>query len=263
MTKAVREFREMDDLSRLNTPIHRLHPLVKLLVTIVYICTLVSFSKYDLSGLVPMVLYPVLIFQISGLSVRSCFYKLRLALPLVCAVGLFNPLLDRTPVAALGFLALTGGMISFATLMLKGILALTASFLLVATTGIEDICCALRMLRVPELLVTQLLMTWRYISLLLEEAGTMTDAYHLRAPGQKGIHFGAWGSFLGQLLLRSMDRARALYESMLLRGFSGEFYYGRIRKLRKTDGVCLVFCLFWFFFLRWYPLSVLIGNLFV
>ena len=31
--------------------------------------------------------------------------------------------------------------------------------------------------------------------------------------------------FLGQLLLRSMDRAVALYESMELRGFHGEFYY--------------------------------------
>ena len=29
--------------------------------------------------------------------------------------------------------------------------------------------------------------------------------------------------FLGQLLLRSMDRAVALYESMELRGFHGEF----------------------------------------
>lgn len=31
--------------------------------------------------------------------------------------------------------------------------------------------------------------------------------------------------FLGQLLLRSMDRAVALYESMELWGFHGEVYY--------------------------------------
>lgn len=31
--------------------------------------------------------------------------------------------------------------------------------------------------------------------------------------------------FLGQLLLRSMDRAVALYESMELWEFHGEFYY--------------------------------------
>ena len=53
----------------------------------------------------------------------------------------------------------------------------------------------------------------------------MITAYQLRAPGQKGIHVSAWGSFLGQLLLRSMDRASTLYDSMCLRGFYGEFYY--------------------------------------
>ena len=94
-----------------------------------------------------------------------------------------------------------------------------ASFLLAATTSIEDICRALRQLHVPKVLTSLLLLTFRYISVLLDEAAIMTDAYRLRAPGQKGVHISAWGSFLGQLLLRSMDRATALYESMELRGY--------------------------------------------
>lgn len=53
----------------------------------------------------------------------------------------------------------------------------------------------------------------------------MMQAYSLRAPRQKGIHFKAWGSFVGQLLLRSMDRAGVVYESMTLRGYQGEFCY--------------------------------------
>lgn len=61
------------------------------------------------------------------------------------------------------------------------------------------------------------------------------DAYALRAPGQKGIYEKAWGSLAGGLLLRSMDRASAVYESMVLRGYSGEFYYGKKRKLTKQD----------------------------
>lgn len=263
MTNAMLELKEMDELSHMDTPIHGLHPLAKFLVTIVYIFTVVSFPKYNLSGLIPMVLYPVVVFQLSGLSIGACFYKLRLILPIICAVGIWNPLFDRTPAAMVGPFLVTGGMISLVTLMIKGILAMMASFLLVATTGMEHICCALRMLHVPELLVTQLLMTWRYISLLLEEAGTMMDAYHLRAPGQKGVHFKAWGSFLGQLLLRSMDRSQALYESMRLRGFSGEFYYGRTKRFQKRDGVYLTLCLFLFFFLRYCNLSVLIGNLLI
>ena len=102
-------------------------------------------------------------------------------------------------------------MISMLTLMLKGVFCLMASFLLMATTPIDSLCAALRKLHVPGLLVTLLLLTYRYVGVMTEELAVMTDAYHLRAPGQKGIQVSAWGSFLGQLLLRSMDRAQELY----------------------------------------------------
>ena len=120
------------------------------------------------------------------------------------AVGLFNPFFDRAPQLYLGAVAVSGGVISMVSLMLKGVLCLTASFLLIATTPIDSLCAALRRLHVPSLLVTLLLLTYRYVGVMTEEVAVMTDAYRLRAPGQKGIHISAWGSFLGQLLLRSM-----------------------------------------------------------
>ena len=126
-------------------------------------------------------------------------------------------------------------MISMLTLMMKGIFSLTASFLLMATTRIEALCGALRKIHVPSMLVTLLLLTYRYAAVLAEEANVMTQAYSLRAPGQKGIHYSAWGSFLGQLLLRSMDRAEELYSSMLLRGYHGEFYYAQERGSSMGD----------------------------
>ncbi len=61
------------------------------------------------------------------------------------------------------------------------------------------------------MLTSLLLLTFRYISVLLEEVAIMTEAYHLRAPGQKGIHVSAWGSFLGQLLLREYGQSRKLF----------------------------------------------------
>ena len=235
MQKAMRELSEMDELSARSSPIHALHPAAKLIVTIGYILITLSFDKYDLGGLFPMVLWPVLIFQISGIEVRSCFYKLRIVLPLVMAVGLFNPFFDKAVMVRIGGLAISGGMISMVTLMLKGVFCLMASFLLMATTSIDKLCAALRIFHVPKMLVTLLLLTYRYAGLMTEELAVMTDAYHLRAPGQKGIHISAWGSFLGQLLLRSMDRAEELYSSMLLRGYHGEFYYAQERGSSMGD----------------------------
>ena len=56
MQKALHELSEMDELAARRSPVHSLHPAAKLITTIVYILVTLSFDKYDLSGLVPMVL---------------------------------------------------------------------------------------------------------------------------------------------------------------------------------------------------------------
>ncbi len=263
MHKALRELAEMDELAARSSPIHALHPAAKLIATIAYILVTLSFDKYDLSGLVPMLLWPILLFQLSGIEVRSCFYKLRIVLPLVMAVGLFNPFFDKTIVLRLGSVAVSGGVVSMLTLMLKGLYCLMASFLLMATTPIDLLCAALRQLHVPKLLVTLLLLTYRYVGVMTEELAIMTDAYHLRAPGQKGVHVSAWGSFLGQLLLRSMDRAQDLYASMLLRGYHQHFHYAPIKPFRSRDALYVIGCVLAFALLRCVKVAQLLGGMIV
>lgn len=263
LSHAQSELREIDALAAEHSPIHELHPLCKLFVTVFYIAVTVSFPKYNFSGLVMMVLYPVIAFQVSGIPVGLCFYKLRLVLPLVCAVGLANPFLDHTPLLQLGTITVTGGVVSMVTLMLKGVFSLMASFLLIATTSIDAICAALRKLHVPGILTTLLLLTYRYIGVMLEEVTVMTEAYSLRAPGQKGIHISAWGSFLGQLLMRSMDRAEELYNSMVLRGFHGNFFYADISPFRLKDFLYAATCAAAFLCARTFDIPGLLGSFFV
>ena len=146
------------------------------------------------------------------------------------------------------------------TLMMKGVFSLAASFLLMATTRIEALCAALRKIHVPSMPVTLLLLTYRYAAVLAEEANVMTQAYSLRAPGQKGIHYSAWGSFLGQLLLRSMDRAEELYSSMLLRGHHGEFCYAQERRSSAADVLYAVLWCALFAAARWVNLTQILGS---
>lgn len=263
LSHAQAELREMDALAAERSPLHRLHPLCKLLLTAVYIVTLVSFPKYALFPLIVMALYPVIQFQIADIPLRLCFHKLRFILPLVCAVGLVNPFLDRTPLFLLGSLTVTGGVVSMLTLMGKGILALTASFLLIATTPIDTLCAALRKLHVPAIFTTLLLLTYRYIGLMLEEVSVMSQAYSLRAPGQKGLHISAWGSFLGQLLLRSIDRATELYHAMLLRGFQGDFFYAEVPPCKASGIVATATCIAAILCARFVNITGLMGSLFV
>lgn len=263
METALRDLGEMDDLAAGDSPLHRLHPAAKLLTTIVFILVTASFSKYDLSGLIPMALFPALLFQIGGIPLRTCFYKLRVVLPLVMAVGLFNPVFDRAPLLRLGSVIVSGGTISMLTLMLKGVLCLTVSFLLMATTSIDGLCAALRLMRVPSLLVTLLLLTFRYVGVMTRELAVMTDAYRLRAPGQRGVHISAWGSFLGQLLLRTADRGQELYASMLLRGYHGHFHYVDMPPFRASDTGYLLGGAGLLLLVRLAPVARLVGGLIV
>lgn len=261
ITQARSALRELDALAAKTSPVHRLHPLCKLLVTVVYIVTVLSFHRYDLPGLMILLLYPVVLFQAAGIPVSLCFRKLWPVLPLLCAVGLADPFLDDTVLARWGSFALTGGMVSLLTLLLKGVFSLMASFLLVSTTSMDSLCAALRKLHVPSLLTTLLLLTYRYITVLLDEAAAMTQAYALRAPGHRGLHISAWGSFLGQLLLRSMDRAGELYASMRLRSFHGEFHYAVPPPCRAVDVLFAVFSVALFLLLRCVPVAGKLGSL--
>ena len=178
-------------------------------------------------------------------------------------MGILNPFFDREPRFLLYGLTVTNGMVSGLTLIIKGILSVLASYLLIATTRIESICYALNLLHVPDILVTQILLTYRYITVLLSEANHIFEAYSLRAPKQTGVHYKVWGSLIGQLLFRSIDRATALYDSMVLRGYNGNFRHSQLKRAEWQDFAYLVACSGVFALLRYTSLTALIGSLFV
>ncbi len=224
--KQLHEMNKLQNLQQRSQWMNRIHPLGKLLVCVTYILFVASFNKYDLSGMIMMAVFPAFGFIAGELSFKDGIYRMRLILPLVLFVGIFNPFFDRQVVAQIplfpGF-KVTGGMISMVTLMLKGFYSILSAYILIATTSIEQICYALRLLHIPKIIVIVILLIYRYFGLMGNEADRITTAYMLRAPSQKGINYRAWGTLVGQWLLRSMDRAGNVYESMMLRGFKGDF----------------------------------------
>lgn len=234
MINALYNMRLMDELAGKETSIHRLHPLIKLLTTLVYLTVVVSFGRYEITGLLPFVFYPVLIFGVGELPATPILKRLLLVGPFIIGIGILNPLFDQHTVL-MGGINISRGWVTFLSIFIKGGLTVTASILLIATTGMEKLAVALRMLKVPKIFVLQLLLTYRYISALIEEVSRMMRAYSLRAPGQKGIHRSAWGSFAGQLILRTFERAQRVYQSMNLRGFTGEYNTGDVAKVGFKD----------------------------
>lgn len=251
--KAIKEINSIYELNEINSSIRKLSPIVKLIITILYLLMVISINKYDLQGMIVLIVYPAIMYSMARIKMSTCLYKLRYILPIIMMVGIFNPLLDKEVIEAYG---LSGGLISMITLMLKGVYCLLASFILIATTPIEEICYALRKLKVPSFITSLFLLTYRYVLVLLEKVSIMLDSYKLRAPNQKGIHISTWGTFLGQLILRTLDKGNALYESMELRGYKGEFYYTQVDTDKKKSIIFLVMMILLFIVLRMYNFIV-------
>lgn len=240
--QAIKTFYFLENKAAQKNWINQLHPLSKLLVSLSYVCFTVSFPKYTIFPLLVMCCYPLIIMTLARISLKSCLHQINLILLLVCAVGIFNPIFDRTVMMKFGPFFITSGLISMLTLMLKGILAVLSSYLLIATTSLEEICYALSLIHIPDILISTFLLSYRQLILLLSQLDQMGQAYHLRAVRQNGIHIKAWGSFIGYFLLHSMDRAQAIYESMALRGFHGIL---TVTPVHKPLSINIIYTLTW------------------
>lgn len=224
-----------NDLARRHSFFHHLHPVGKVVITLVFVITATSFDKYEIAGLLPLFFYPIVAMAAGGVPYRRLVKRLLLVSPFVLLVGLFNPLFDRTPHDIAGFFTLSGGWLSFISITIKLFLTTLAALILIATTSLPEIGAALRQFGFPRPLVVQLLLLHRYLYVLLEEVGRITQACELRSAPGKGLPYGAWGSLLGQLLLRTVARAQRIYQAMLCRGFSGEFRLLTPRPLQTAD----------------------------
>lgn len=263
MSKAnsLSNMRLLDDLADKKTSIHKVHPVAKLLTTVIYMAVVVSFGKYDFSGIIAFIFYPVLIFAFGELPIVPILKRLLIVEPVIIGIGILNPLFEKQTML-IGHFAISQGWITFLSIMLKSTLTVLAGLVLIATTGMDKLALALRVLRVPKIFILQLLLTYRYIYILIEEVFRMQRAYFLRAPGHKGIHRNVWGSFGGNLILRTFERGQRVYQGMSLRGFNGEYNTQKTLKFRFADFAYLLVWSLFFIAARVYNIPMLIGLFF-
>jgi cobalt/nickel transport system permease protein len=68
---------EMDDLGRIDTPVHRLDARAKAVATFVFIGVVMSFPRYALSSLTPFLMYPIALVALGHIPVRYLARKKR------------------------------------------------------------------------------------------------------------------------------------------------------------------------------------------
>ena len=251
----------LDGLSYNNTIIHRIDPRAKLLVTVTFIMAVVSFPKYTLTSLVPFFFFPIVMTYLAELPVGFLLKKLLIVSPFVLFIGIFNPLLDREVMTRLGSINITGGWISFTSVLLRFVLTVGAALILIATTSFPGICNALDRLKVPRLFVIQLMFLYRFIFVLTEEALRMVRARSIRAADKKHPSPKLFVQMLGLLFIRTLERAERIYLAMQHRGFEGEIR--TVKRLRFTfmDLVFVSIFMILFAIFRFANPSQLLGNM--
>ncbi len=230
------DFRRLDALAAGDSTLHRIDARAKVIVAVVFIVCVVSFGRHAVVPLLPFFAFPILMVAGAGLPAAYVARKVALVLPFALAVALPNPWFDREIVARIGGVALTGGWVSFASILLRSLLAAAAAVVLVATTGFPAICGALERMGMPRPFAVQLLFLYRYLTVLGDEAMRMKTARELRACGRP-LSPRVFALLAGNLLLRTWERAERIYMAMRARGFDGEFRARRGASFGWRDGL--------------------------
>ena len=255
------ELGRMDAIAAGDSPLHRIDPRAKVLATAAYLVAVVSFERHSVSALLPLALYPALLIAWGGLPLDFFLRRLVAAAPFVLFVAIFSPWFDRRIVYEIGGWQVTGGWMACFSITVRFVLTVTAALVLLASTGLYPVGLALQRLWVPRVLVVQMLLVYRYIFVLGAEAARMVRAYGLRSFSRRAMPPRVFVSALGQLLLRTMDRADRVHQAMLCRGFDGEIRLPRHLRMRAGDWAFLALWTAFFVAARRWNLAEALGHI--
>ena len=175
------ELDAMERTARMRSPLHALDARAKLLVTVVFLVTMLSVPLSRLSELLAFAVFPIVTAAMGGLNFGTVFRRSLIVLPLVAFVGVFNLFYDREPVFRIGTVVVTAGWVSFLSIILRGLLSVQALLILIGSTGYYRLCRSMQRLGLPSVFTTQLLFVYRYLYVLIEEALAMRRARDARA----------------------------------------------------------------------------------
>jgi cobalt/nickel transport system permease protein len=257
---ALHDWESLDALAAKASPLSALDARGKILVTLAFVVTVVSFDRYAVAALLPLALFPVVIAALGHIPARMILRGVLLASPFAVMMGVFNPVFDRQVMITMAGLGISGGCLSFASILIRFALTVSAGLILVASTGFAPLCAALRRLGVAEVFTTQLLLLHRYALVLADEAARMNLARELRANG-KPMRLTVYGSLLGHLLLRSLQRAQRIHQAMLARGFDGQFLQPSQQRWQARDTWFVITSALGLLLARQVDLAHLVGQL--
>lgn len=241
MRKVICEDLQTERLARRDGLLQKLSPELKLVGMIIFVLG-ISLSR-QIQVLIALWLMTMLLMYLSRLPVLVLQKRIWGFIPLITLLFTMpmtlNFFIDGTPLIVLfqaeqakDWLGINWpmtifisrqGVISVTFLFLRVGLSLSLGILLVMTTPAADIFKSLRVLRVPDLFIMILEMTYRYLIVLLSISIEMFEARKVRTVGplSLGTRQAQVGSSIAALFDRSMALSEEVYQAMCARCYTG------------------------------------------
>ena len=237
---------------------HSADARIKLVMALGFIFATTSIPPGKWIGFAAMLALVWLAVAISRVGLLRVFLRSLIAIPfiLIALPTVFTkpgiPLFELD----LALFTLTGtleGLDFFLSVLLKSWASVTAAVVLTATTPPLRLLEALRALRVPAVLVAIVMLMYRYLFVLVDEAQSLMRARTARsaAIGPKSGGSLVWraksaGGMAGSLFIRTLDRSERIYMAMLARGYDGTLRQSHVDSLERGPILLLVasLCLF-------------------
>lgn len=223
-----------------DSPVHRLDPRAKSVAIVAYSVCLISVGRYELGGLVPFAILPVVLVEASRIPWRFVIRRALWASPFVAGVALAGLLWDHSCRVVLG-VTLPAGVVLASNVLLKFAFGMAALIVLVSTTPFGQLLAGLRRLGVPAPLLMQMQLLYRYLYLLIDQAMHIGRARAAREAGAApwSVRIRAAGGQVGVLFVRTIEQAERVHHAMLARGFDGTFRSVTLLRFGKRDAAFL------------------------
>lgn len=214
----------IDKYSDLGSPVHRIDPRIKLIAVFSAIVIMVSEPRGTVSPFIFYSLVTLFIALVSRVPLRFIMSRCLIVSPFIIVAALFYPV---SAILTDGYTSLHSLQPAFrvsVSIMAKAFLSVILLTILVSTDKFHNLLLGLRRLKMPRLVGILSALMYRYVFIIYDEALRTSRARDSRTPGKLRVsRLKTFGNQSAMIFLRSWERAQIVYNSMLSRGFNGEF----------------------------------------
>ncbi len=215
-----------EQLSEGTSYLHEFDPRLKILVALIYSITVALLTSFPLLSI--SICFSLFLVLWARLSFRTVFKRLLTVNSFVFFLWLVLPFsYDGRQLFSIGPLVATyPGIYQALRITIKSNAIILCLMALLSTSPTFMLVHALHHMKVPSKLVQLFFFTYRYIHVIYTEFVRLNTAMKVRSfTPRTDLHtYKTYAYLVGMLLVRSYERSKRIYQSMLCRGFDGKFH---------------------------------------